>query len=216
MNNGDVAPIVYVAAKNMRGTWASCEHIELPMKVDVTSAQGKSHANRVAFSPMHMGEPYVSVEEGEYPNFEAYWQSLKLIENVEHDEAKLWWKTIKQARRRHPKMKGNKVLGAVHKRFPNERIGYVASRKKIYVPDYYEMIKDKAHTSTLRALALHGEKPLIVYDFDGPRNEAGEPTIERVNVELLKNKINDTTTPFGHGYVVAATLAGILPAEYCA
>ena len=71
---------VYVASKIFRGPWATrpegCETI------DVTSAQGTAHLNRVTFSPMN-GVPYTSPEEGTYEmGFESYWQSLKVIENV--------------------------------------------------------------------------------------------------------------------------------------
>jgi hypothetical protein len=31
---------------------------------------------------------------------------------------------------------------------------------------------------------------------------------------MLKEKVNDSKLPFGHGYIVAAEFAGILPEEY--
>ena len=31
---------------------------------------------------------------------------------------------------------------------------------------------------------------------------------------MLKEKINDTSAPFGHGYVIAGLLAGIEPYNY--
>ena len=55
---------------------------------------------------------------------------------------------------------------------------------------------------------------MVIYDFDGPRAPDGTPLCLPVTVELLKQKINDTTFPFGHGYVVAATALGIPPTEY--
>ena len=54
-----------------------------------------------------------------------------------------------------------------------------------------------------------GGENLIVYDFDGPRTKDGTVTCLEVTPELLKEKIEDTRFPFGHGYVVAASIAGI-------
>ena len=106
----------------------------------------------------------------------------------------------------------NRVLHAKHARFPGQELGYVESRKKVYVPDYYERIKNNAHLRTLRE--KHREQCVVVYDFDGPRHADGAPAIEEVTVEMLKRRINDERFPFGHGYVVAAAMAGILPEEY--
>ena len=202
---------VFVAAKNMRGKWAV--RPDGSVVVDVTSAQSKGHPNRAAFSPMTMW-PYEDPDEGKFPNFEAYWQSLKVIENVPHEPAKKWWKSIDKPKRRHPKMGKNRVLHAKHARFPGQELGYVESRKKVYVPDYYERIKNNAHLRTLRE--KHREQCVVVYDFDGPRDADGAPAIEEVTVEMLKRRINDERFPFGHGYVVAAALAGVRPEEYVA
>ena len=55
------------------------------------------------------------------------------------------------------------------------------------------------------------EKDIVVYDFDGPRNPDG---CDEVSVDLLREKIEDTRFPFGHGYIVAGLLAGIEPYMY--
>ena len=55
---------------------------------------------------------------------------------------------------------------------------------------------------------------VVVYDFDGPRLPDGTPTCLPLTRELLVEKINDTTYPFGHGYVVAALLAGHTLTDY--
>jgi hypothetical protein len=204
---------VYVAAKNMRGAWAA--RPKDSVVVDVTSAQAKNAPNRLCFSPMTMSA-YTDADEGTFPNFEAYWQSLKVIENAPHAEAKQWWKAIQKPKRRHPKMKQNRVLHAKHLRFPGEELGYVESRKKIYVPDYFDIIKNSAHFVAMRDdVGKSAGKAFVVYDFDGPRDEGGAPAIEEVSVEMLKRQINNERFPFGHGYVVAAALAGIAPAAYC-
>lgn len=56
---------------------------------------------------------------------------------------------------------------------------------------------------------------VVIYDFDGPKTANGELTCLEVNLELLKEKINDDKFPFGHGYVVAGALAGFNPDDYC-
>ena len=205
---------VYVAAKNMRGAWADYSFVNDPVKVDVTSAQAKDGKYRVAFSPMHMGTPYVCPDEGTFPNFEAYWQSLKMIDGLDEVKHKKWWKEITSAKRRHPAIKKSRVLGAKHKRFPGQVMGYVESRKKVYVPDYYKMVKDKYESQYLRVLRNGNARPIVVFDFDGPRNTKGAPLCEKVTVEMLRERINNPDLPFGHGFVVGAMIAGIPPEEY--
>jgi len=205
---------VYVAAKNFKGVWAKRPEGVKGITVDVTSAQGKAAANRLSFSPMDMSTPYNHATEGTFPNFEAYWQSLKVVEGVSHSTSKLWWKGITKAKRRHPKTKGKRVLGARHKSFPGQLLGYVDSRKNVYVPDYYKNIEHAARLGDHRASLANGQD-IVVFDFDGPRNKDGSPLCKELTLDLLKDKINDETFPFGHGYVVAAAIAGVGPSEYC-
>jgi len=196
---------VYVAAKNMRGKWAIPPKADV-IKIDVTSAQAKSNPNRLAFSPM-TDQPHVDAHEGTFPNFEAYWQSLKVIKNVDHHDSKQWWKTITKPKRRHPKQKKNPILYALHKRYPGEQLDYVTSRKRVYVPDYANRI---ANNTTLQSIRQKHEQgaTIVVYDFDGPRDTDGNPICLPLTIDLLREKINYTDHPFGHGYVVAALIAG--------
>ena len=53
-------------------------------------------------------------------------------------------------KRRHPKQKRNRVLHEVHKRYPGERLDYVTSRKRVYLPDYAERI---ANNTTPQSIA---------------------------------------------------------------
>ena len=39
---------VYVASMNMRGKWADCSYIDNHIKINVTSAQGKTNLNRLS------------------------------------------------------------------------------------------------------------------------------------------------------------------------
>ena len=54
----------------------------------------------------------------------------------------------------------------------------------------------------------------MFYDYDGPKLGDGTPIYEEVTVDMLKRYIEHTQFPCGHGYVVAALVAGIQPEEY--
>ena len=201
---------VYIASMNMRGEWASVpdEIDDNHIKINVTSAQGKTNKNRLAFSPMtEIVNGYKS-----YWNFESYWQAGKVFEDIPEETVKNYWKQLKEPKRRYPKSKDKKVLYAVFEGNP-EKMGYITSRKKVYVPEYYELIKNRNMTSFWKKMLSDGHN-LIIYDFDGPRTDDGGVTCLELTKELLIDKINSTNFPFGHGYVVAATIAGIIPQEY--
>jgi hypothetical protein len=83
---------VYIASMNMRGKWADPpSDLENYIKVNVTSAQNKSNKNRRDFSPM------TAIEDGYkgYWNFESYWQSGKVFEDISIETTKKWWKALK-------------------------------------------------------------------------------------------------------------------------
>ena len=201
---------VFIASMNMRGSWAPRPHDEC-LRVNVTSAQSKTSAYRLAFSPMtHVSGGYKG-----YCCFENYWQSGKRYAG--HDEKEVekmdaWWRKQEKGKRRYPRAKGLTVTHAEFSGIQGE-LGYVESRKKVYVPEYYEMVRDN---DVLAALAdrLVGGEDIVVYDFDGPRARGGDVTCEEVTLELLQDKIEDVRHPFGHGYIVAGVLAGILPVDY--
>lgn len=124
------------------------------------------------------------------------------------------------AKRRDPRMINKdktrkKVLYAKHSRFPGRRLNYVESRKLVYAPDYHSKIVNGPGIRRLKGM-LEAGYSIAIMDFDGPRNDDGSPTVEKVTVEMLKDKIADERFPFGHGYIVAATALGIDPAQYCA
>ena len=198
---------VYVASMNMRGAWA--EPIDKSAtKINVTSAQSKKSKNRRDFSPM-------TEVEGSYKgfwNFEHYWQSGKVFENIPIEKTKKWWSDIKEPKRRYPKSKGNKVLYSMWEHHDNEKMDYITSRKKVYVPEYYNMIKDREMSKYWKEKVSLGEN-IIIYDFDGPRKN-GETDCKEVTIELLVEKINNGIYPFGHGYIVASYILGIEYEEY--
>lgn len=198
---------VFVASMNLRGSWAPCE--ENCKKLNVTSAQGKNNKNRLDFSPM----TFVEGGYEDFGNFEAWWQSLKRFEGVKKEKVIDFWKNVSEktgAKRRYPGSKGKKVICA---ELDGKKMDYVTSRKEAYVPCYFEMMKDKEMALYWKKEVENG-KNVVVYDFDGPRNEDGSVTCLEVSLEMLQEKINYTRHPFGHGYIVAAWLKGIEPASY--
>ena len=90
---------------------------------------------------------------------------------------------------------------------------YITSRKKIYVPEYYNLIKNKEQLLYLQNKLENGNN-ITIYDFDGPRTDDGDIMCLELTTNLLINKLNDVKYPFGHGYIVAATINNIMPESY--
>lgn len=197
---------VYVASKKFRGPHATPLDPRA-VKVDVTSAQATASANRRDFSPM---TPNQDGYRG-FWNFESFWQSGKVFEGLDHRTSKLWWIQQKAPKRRYPNSKGKKVLYA---KWDHTRpLGYVESRKQVYVPEYSAMIADREMLKYWKDQVARGVN-VTIYDFDGPKLPDGSITCCELTKELLQEKINDETHPFGHGYIVAAMIAGINVDEY--
>ena len=195
---------VLVAAMNMRGAWAPRPKGCTP--INVTSAQGKASKNRLDFSPMG-DRAYKG-----HLNFEAWWQSGKVFKDVDERKSKAWWLAIKTPKRRYPGSKGKKVLYAD---WGNGPLNYVDSRIQVYVPEYHALMASTEMAGHWLERVQRGEN-VVIYDFDGPRLPDGTPTCVEVTLDLLRAKLHDERHPFGHGYVVAAHLAGIPPESYCA
>jgi hypothetical protein len=198
---------VYIASMNLRGEWAERPH-EKCILLNVTSAQGKTHKNRLQFSPM-------TEIPGGYKgfwNFESYWQSLKVFEDIPHEITKKWWLNLKEPKRRYPKSKG-KIVSYSKVDHIEEKLDYISSRKRVYVPEYYNLIKDRDQLKVYKEFLKNGND-VVVYDFDGPRKPNRDVDCKEVTIELLKEKLNDLQFPYGHGYIVAGLLLDILPEKY--
>lgn len=198
---------VYIASMNLRGSRAKAPPGALCL--NVTSAQSKTSSARLDFSPM---TPIESGYKG-YWNFEHYWQSGKVFEGIDHEESRKWWREQTKPHRRYPNSRGVKVLHAEFDDFPGEKLDYIPSRKKVYVPEYFDSMKNKRSTIKWKKMVNRGVD-VVVYDFDGPRDANGNPICLEVTLELLTEKINDPMYPFGHGYIVAGYLAGFCPTCY--
>ncbi len=57
---------------------------------------------------------------------------------------------------------------------------YITSRKKVYVPEYYELIKNKEMTLYWNKL-LNECNNLVIYDFDGIRTKNRLCNLFRIN-----------------------------------
>ena len=106
------------------------------------------------------------------------------------------------------------MLGSRHPKFPGKLLNYIDARKLLYVPAYVNKVKDTKSLKELRDHISNGRN-VVICGFDGPRNEDGTPTCEKVTKELLVNKIHYTKHPFGHEYVLAAEVVGIDMGVYC-
>jgi hypothetical protein len=82
-----------------------------------------------------------------------------------------------------------------------EKMDYVTSCKKIYVPLYFDLMKDKEMTQHWKK--IESEKDVIIYDFDGPRLPGEKVTCLEITKEMIQEKINHPTFLFGHGNIVA-------------
>ena len=220
---------VYICSKVKRGVkGAAPKHAganDVTRYVDVTSAQPTTSAYRVAFSPMDMTLGVYHAPDGHtYACFENYWQSLKHFPNRPHAADKAWWRNERLPHRRLRGVDPTTCLySSDETRFPGQVFDYVESRKAFYVPDY---IRTKLYVNFaqseldyLRGWVNVGYD-VVVRDYDGPRSADpdtyGAPRIEEVTADLLRDKINDTAFPFGHGYVVAAEILEIPKEDYIA
>jgi hypothetical protein len=203
---------VYIASMNLRG-----KHAEAPPgaeKLNVTSAQATNNKNRRDFSPMTSNDGYQSPYDGTiFYNFEAFWQSGKVFEGIDEEKSKKFWKKVKEPKRRYPGSKGKKVLYAKWDG-NDEKMNWVDSRKKVYVPLYHSYMEGKEMATEWKKKVQEQQKDVVIYDFDGPRQVNGDVMCKEVTLEFLRDKINDTRFPFGHGYIVAAHLLDISLDEF--
>lgn len=178
----------------------------------MTTAQRTESEDRKQLSPMN-AEPYTDPITGEeHFNFEAWWQSRRKWAGVPLETSRKWWKNIKKPRRRYEGSKGKKVEYAEFG--DGVKLDYIQSRIQQYVPKYHALMVKTERAKHWRERVERGEG-VVVYDFDGPRLPDGTHTCLEVTVDLLREKLYDPRHPFGHGYIVAAELAGIPLEAYC-
>uniref|UniRef100_A0A6C0I9R7 Uncharacterized protein n=1 Tax=viral metagenome TaxID=1070528 RepID=A0A6C0I9R7_9ZZZZ len=195
---------VYIASMNLRGARGVKLDPE-SLNLNVTSAQAKLSLDRRDFSPM---TPIEGGYKG-YWNFESRWQSGKIFEGLDEKVVKDWWKAQTEPKRRYPKGKGKRVLCARFEGYEDKGdMDYISSRKEVYCKEYYDLIKDRERVLYWKRMLDEGEN-ITIFDFDGPRNEDKSVTCLKLTEDLIKEKINDLSVPFGHCYVVGMLLSGM-------
>lgn len=186
---------VYIASMNLRGIRASTpEHCK---SLNVTSAQAKTSQDRLAFSPM---TPIPGGYRG-YWCFENYWQAGKVYDGLDWEESREWMKSQTVPRRRFPGGKDKSVLCCLwdYEGVENAEMDYVLSRKYIYVPEYTQLTQSRASdriqywknylkSKTEPEGFSETTGDVVIYDFDGPRDEHKNPTCKRLTLELLREK----------------------------
>eukprot|EP00051_Salpingoeca_urceolata_P017439 m.237485 g.237485 ORF g.237485 m.237485 type:complete len:329 (-) comp18954_c0_seq2:68-1054(-) len=228
---------VVIAVKPPRGSGQPFPSLPGFTRIDVTSGS----CNRVlqprdvaaTFSPMAIG-PVKGAR-----LFENYWQYGKVFQELGHlrgdgtpegSSVTDKWRQFRakgyakaKGCRRPPEAKTTDVLEVREGRrkfryliprfahYDGKNMGYITSRKQVYVPEYARLVEETRVFKALRERVLAGENVMIL-DLDGPRDQPGGV---EVTVEMLRTRINDPRYQFGHGYVAAALLAGIEPEQYC-
>lgn len=188
--------------------------------IDVTSGSGNKINGIPAktLSPMTLG-PVIDENGLEANFFESYWQGGKMWPSAGHFKegsdtlpSEIWYKfrekvyKLKRAKRRPLPLK---EFGTPTASFYNDKpYGYVESRKDIYVPIYHQLIKDLPVIQEMKKLLDEGTNIMII-DGDGAPKSVYPEGLEMTK-ENWDKMIDDPKYKFGHGYVVAGLLAGIL------
>lgn len=104
----------------------------------------------------------------------------------------------------------------------DNQLGYIESRKEIYVKEYCRLVKKEPKFKELKARLEKGDN-LLIFEVDGPHQESlqfyknkykvDDDFIENgtmvANKDNLKIMLNDTKHPFGHGYCLAMAILDI-------
>lgn len=107
-----------------------------------------------------------------------------------------------------------------------ELVGYVESRKQVYIPLYRDLVL--LHSLFEKLVKIAKKWCVLIVEVDGPHQETLPYYIEQYGVdsdfidgnttlatrENLDILLEDTTHPYGHGYVLADVLATRLEEEY--
>lgn len=104
---------------------------------------------------------------------------------------------------------------------PNEKLGYIEARKKIYVPIYSYLVSKHPMFHKLQERLREGEN-LLIMEVDGPKQELLPYYMEKYGVDSdfivndtmavtarnIDIMLNDPSKPYGHGYCLAMALLG--------
>lgn len=217
MNKGKI----FIGQKQQRGVKGDrAARRNGAVSIDVTSASmnllGPDQIRASTLSPFKVGPVFDKHDKDlKAEFFENRWQYGKMWPTAGHISADgtptpKWfefrskgYKSRKAKRRPLPK----KEFGFATKSYYNGRLhGYVESRKAIYVPEYRDLISSASAVKEMKSMLNDGESILIL-DNDAPPKTKW-PEGREMTQELWNEMIEDAELPFGHGYVVAALIAG--------
>jgi hypothetical protein len=218
--------VVTLARKPQRGSSNAYPERDGFTRLDVTSgSNNKLGALQLkSLSPLLIG-PVCDCDGGPVVRFENLWQYRKVYSDLGHWNDKkrqptVKWRTWQQAGiKRVKKGKGirtppelskyKKEHGAkpvpVGSWWQGELLGYVASRKRLFVPLYAQLLRASPTFRALEKLVDDGTDVLLL-DSDGPSIECFPNGVE-VTTESFVAALEDESCIFGHGFVVAALLA---------
>lgn len=90
----------------------------------------------------------------------------------------------------------------------SDALDYISSGKNVYLLLYIKAVTDSSVIKDLQTTLK--QKSIVIYDFDSPRSEDGKPICLELTKELFYEKLNDPKFPFGHGYIVAGLISGVI------
>ena len=197
------------------------------IRIDVSSGSMKKIDGLAmkAFSPLLLG-PVYDTDNNKYVTFENLWQYNKVFPQLGHwdpinkEPTAKWYEWRKNGMSKLKNGKGIRTPDEITKLkknglntkpigawWQNTLLGYIESRKIIYVPKYIEAIKQIQEYAVLRRIVDKGSKLLII-ELDGPPLDKF-PNGMPVTRENIDNALHDEKYPYGHGYVIAELLAEI-------
>ena len=172
-------------------------------------------------SPMLLGPVHDERKQLYAYNIEDGWQCSKVWPFHAQQGPRRWrywreWSRIGRfsrlaKRHRTPAVPGQQV-NARNRNIPlysvymNDQMDYGTARKRMYCRWYEELAPKTTAWQDLRNRHLMGQN-LILLDYDGLDRLNPEENVDLTHEKLLE-LINDTSRPFGHGLVLAATLMG--------
>ena len=218
---------IIMLKKRSKAFKEQCETYEDFIRIDVTSCS-RNEKMAKDLSPLYIG-PVVSSDGIVALTFENLWQygkvypliydeNKKIVSGVDEfgnpsEEFYKWRKRFYELKKekgtRHPsfpsKIRHRDCLYMVHfdKEGNLEKLDYVTSRKKIYIPEYAKLIVNTDSFKYLKQLYENGSK-IALCDFDA-WNYYG-PNLDQDTTII--DVVNDPTFKVGHGYVIKMLLQG--------
>lgn len=187
------------------------------INIDVTSGSRNKigGVSATTLSPFYLG-PVVDSSGMKALIFENYWQYGKMWKTAGHinkygSPTEAWFKFRKngyksQIGKRRP-LPCKPYGFAVSSYYKNKVYDYLESRKKIYVPVYKKLIISLPIIKKMKQL-LKASTNIMILDNDGPPKDIYPEGIA-MTAKNFRVMLKDPKHPFGHGYIVAAVIAGL-------